>query len=152
MKKTLLPFLFLFAPSVFAADLELIACRQIEDVAERVVCYDEFVDSRFPVVSSAVPDAQSLFGTDDAEAKRIVETTLAIEQIDRIEATVADVRDSSGSKMVVFLDNGQTWRQLDNKSLHLESGDAVVVREASLGSYLLEKKSGSRSIRVRRLD
>lgn len=123
MRKTLLPLLFLFVPPTFAAEPGLIGCRQIEDVEERVACYDEFVDS-----------------------------SLAIEQIDRIEATVANVSDSPGSKIVVLLDNGQTWRQLDNKSLRLESGEAVVVRKASLGSYLLEKKSGSRPIRVKRLN
>ena len=123
MKKTLLPLLFLIVPPTFAAEPGLIECRPIKDVEERVACYDEIVDS-----------------------------SLAIEQIDQIEATVADVSVSSGSKIVVLLDNGQTWRQLDNKPLHLDSGESVVVRKASLGSYLLEKKSGSRPIRVRRLN
>ena len=128
MKKTPLPLLFLFALPALAADPGLTECRQIKDVEERVACYDEFVDSRFG------------------------ETSPSIEQIEQIEATVADVRDTAGSKMVVLLDNGQTWRQLDNKTLHLENGEAVVVRRASLGSYLLEKKSGSRPVRVKRLD
>jgi hypothetical protein len=54
--------------------------------------------------------------------------------------------------MLVVLDNGQTWRQLDNKALHLDSGETVVIRKASLGSYQLEKESGSRRIRVKRLN
>lgn len=152
MRRSLLPLVFLCAQSALAADNALTECRKIEDVEDRVACYDEFVDARYPAVSGAVPDAKSLFGTDDAKARQIVETSLAIEQIDRIAATVADVRDSADRKLLVALDNGQTWRQLDNKSLRLRSGDAVVVRKASLGSYLLEKASGSRSIRVKRVD
>ena len=152
MKKLLLTLLFTFTQTAFAAEEALTECRQIEELEARVACYDNFVDSRYPTRSDAVPDAQSLFGADDAEAKRIVETTLAIEQIDHIEAIVTGVRKSASDKFIVSLDNGHVWRQLDNKSLHLEPGEAVSVRKASLGSYLLEKESGSRSIRVKRID
>ena len=150
MKNLLLP-LLLFTHSALA-DPALIQCRQIEEAEDRAACYDKVVDSRYPAESNMVPDAQSLFGTADAEAKRIVETTLAIEQIDQIRATVADVGESPGKKLLVALDNGQVWRQLDNKTLRLRNGEAVIVRKASLGSYLLEKESGSRSIRVKRVN
>ena len=147
--KKLLSALLLLAPSVLAANEALTECRQIEEIEERVACYDEVVDSLY-AKPDAVPDAESLFGTNDAEAKRIVEETLEIEQINQIEANVADVRMSSTGKLTVALDNGQVWRQLDSKPLRLESGDGVIIRKASLGSFLLEKKSGSRSIRVKR--
>ena len=174
MKKLLLPLLFLFAQPALAAEEALTQCRQIEAIEERVACYDKIVDSQYPMDSGdsvetstppelvaaetvpdepateTVPDAQSLFGTSDAEAKRIVETTLAIEQIDQIEAVVTGVRRSVSKKLTVALDNGQIWRQLDNQPLHLKSGEAVIIRKASLGSFLMEKKSGSRSIRVKR--
>ena len=174
MKKLLLLLLFMAQPALTAEEA-LTKCRHIEDIAERVACYDGVADSNFPTGSSdtgssdtgssdivetitppeitesnEVPDAQSLFGTNDAEAKRIVETSLAIEQISEIEAIVTDVRRSSNKKLTVTLDNGQVWRQLDNKPLPLKSGEAVIVRKASLGSYLMEKQSGSRSIRVKR--
>jgi hypothetical protein len=171
MKKLSLLLLFLAQP-VLAAEEALTMCRHIEEIAERVVCYDGFVDSHFPTVSSDVgsgasvdtitplevsesstaPDAQSLFGTSDAEAKRIVEITLEIEQIDQIAAMVTDVRKSASKTLTVTLDNGQVWRQLDSKRLLIKSGEAVVVRKASLGSYLMEKPSGGRSIRVKRLN
>ncbi len=150
----------------FAADTALTECRQIDDIEKRVTCYDEVVDSRYrsesreaadaiappaPAGDREVPDAQSLFGTDDAEARQIVETTLEIEQIDRIEAAVSGVRKSAGDKMIVTLDNGQVWRQLDSKTLYLKTGEVVIIRKASFGSFLLEKKSGSRSIRMKRI-
>lgn len=116
MKKLLLP-LVLFAQSGLAAEEALIQCRQIEELEERVTCYDAVVDLHY-----------------------------AIEQV---EATVTDVRESAGKKLIVVLDNGQVWRQQDNKTLRLENGEAVIVRKASLGSFLLEKESGSRSIRVK---
>ncbi len=167
MKKTSSFLLILFALPVLAADDAFRECRQIEDVEERVTCYDSVVDSRFfdesserdaadsspsTTDSNAAPDAQSLFGTNDAEARQIVESTLAIEQIEQIKATISNVRESAGEKLIVTLDNGQVWRQLDNKTLLLKSGDIVIVRKASLSSFLLEKESGSRSIRVKRVN
>jgi len=171
MKKLLLLLLF-FTQSALTAEETLIKCRQIEEISERVVCYDNIVDSHFPTDSSdaassvrveittqpevtesnVVPDAQSLFGTNDAEAKRLVEKSMDIEQISEIEAIVTDVRNSATKRFTVSLDNGQIWRQLDDQRLTLKSGDAVVVRKASFGSYLMEKMSGSRSIRVTRLN
>ncbi len=144
-----------FAQPALTADEVLIECRQIEKVAERIACYDEFVDSHFStdsIQADAVPDARSLFGTSDAEAKRLVETSLDIEQISEIEAIVTDVQESASRRFTVSLDNGQTWRQLDGQRLAIKSGDAVIVRKASFGSYLMEKQSGSRSIRVTRLN
>lgn len=161
MKKLpLLLYSFLIAQPALADEEALSKCRQIQEVAARAACYDRFVDAHYPMGSGdsvetsvpAVPDAQSLFGTNDAEAKRIVETSLAIEQIDRIEAVVTEVRKSANEKLTVTLDNGQVWRQLDSKPMRLKSGETVIVRKASLGSFLLEKSSGSRSIRVKRAD
>ncbi len=167
MKKLLLPLLFLFVQPALADEETLTQCRQIDEITERVACYDKIVDSHVPVDSSdsaeistppesaesnTVPDSQSLFGKNDAEAKRIVETSMAIKPIDQIEAKVTDVRKSANKKLTVTLDNGQTWRQLDNRPMPLKSGETVIVRKASLGSFLMEKQSGSRSIRVKRVN
>lgn len=148
MKKLLLPLLFTFIQSAFAAEEALTKCRQIEDVEKRVACYDKVVDSLSE--SSPIPDAQSLFGRNDAEAKRIVETTLAIEQIDQVEAVVTEIRESATRKLVITLDNGQIWRQLDGQTMRLKNGEPVIVRKASLNSFRMGKKSGGRSIRVKR--
>jgi len=172
MKKLLLSLLFVTQPALMAEET-LTKCRQIEEITERVVCYDKIVDLQVSMDSSdraettlppetipppettksnAVPDAQSLFGTNDAEAKRIVETSLAIDQISQIEARITDVRKSASKKLTVTLDNGQIWRQLDDQRMSLKGGETVIIRKASLGSYLMEKQSGSRSIRVKRVN
>lgn len=150
MKRLILPLLFLFVQSAFAVEDALTRCRQIEDIEERVACYDKVVDSLSESV--AIPQAQALFGRGDAEAKRIVETTLAIEQIDRVTAVVTEIRESATRKLIITLDNGQIWRQLDSQTMRLKNGESVIVRKASLNSFLMAKKSGGRSIRVRRVN
>lgn len=150
----LLIILFL-ASSALADEDALLQCRQVESIEERVACYDRYVDSTHPkdaVTAVRIPDAQSLFGEHDSEAKQIVAEALSIEQIDQVLAEVANVSRSASRKLVVTLENGQVWQQVDSQALHLKEGDAVVIRKASLGSYRLEKESGSRRIRVRRLN
>lgn len=65
-------------------------------------------------------------------------------------ADVTAVARNAYGKLEITLANDQVWRQLDTGRLPLRVGDAVVIEEASLGSFLLEKRSGSRRIRVRR--
>ena len=104
-------------------------------------------------VSDAVaPSGTALFGKSQAESKRIVEETYEIEPLNQITAKVTSVSKSSLKKLTITLDNGQTWRQLDYSPFRLRKGETVIIRAASLGSFLLRKESGSGSIRVSRTD
>jgi len=49
----------------------------------------------------------------------------------------------------VVLDNGQTWTVMDNDG-RLASGDAVTIKRAALGSFLMMAPSNHR-YRVRRI-
>ena len=145
-----------------AAEGSLFECRQIDDIKERVLCYDKIVDalSSPPLSTTAIdnpeqapkPDAHALFGKDAAETSRIVEKTLAIEKLEQIQARITGLKRSVDKKFTITLDNGQIWRQIDNQRIPLRNEDKIIIREATLGSYLMEKQSGSGSIRVKRLD
>ena len=52
--------------------------------------------------------------------------------------------------MLVTLDNGQVWKQVDASNLRLRVGDTVDIERASLGSFMLRKKGSKRSMRVSR--
>ena len=170
MKKMLTPMLLmmlliqLLATSYpgLAAERSLFECRQIRESEERVQCYDKIVDALTsgPSITTttdnheqvAKPDAQALFGKDATETSRIVEQTLAIEKLDQIQARVTGLKRSVDKKFTITLDNGQIWRQIDNQRIPLRNEDRIIIREATLGSYLMEKHSGSGSIRVKRLE
>jgi hypothetical protein len=68
-----------------------------------------------------------------------------------LHASLKEVDQNPHGKLVLHLDNGQIWRQLDSSRLPVRSGERVVIRSASMGSHLLEKASGSRKIRVKRI-
>ncbi len=70
-----------------------------------------------------------------------------------IKAKVATVQANEiTGRAVVTLDNGQVWQQVEatKATRRPRAGDAVVIREASLGSYLMMTPDRG-SARVRRL-
>jgi len=171
MKKRLLMLALFLATStttatqVYAESNSLFFCRQMSDSGERLACYDKIVDSLLPAnrkqtVAQAprkeneyVPaqEAEALFGKSQAESKRIIEETMEVKIPDRIIARITGIKKSSTKKMTITLNNGQVWRQIDYSPIPLRNGDDIVIRSARLGSYLLQKHSGSGSIRVKRI-
>ena len=69
-----------------------------------------------------------------------------------IDAIVAEVTKSAHKKYTITLDNQQIWRQLDSQTMRLTAGDEITIRAASFDSFLLRKRSGGKSIRVKRLE
>jgi len=151
--------LLLFAQPAIAAEDDLRTCRTIQDKAARADCYDEVVD-RCCIdnldTGEELGESDWFGGLNDeelnSEAGRTIEDKDATHQVDNIEALVTLVRQSGHRKLLLTLDNDQVWRQLDNSKLRLRVGESVTIRKASLGSFLLEKRSGSRAIRVRRVE
>ncbi len=147
MKKMLTPMLLLLLlvtsyPGL-AAEPSLSMCRQIKDSEERVQCYDKIVDSLTTAPLSA---------TTAEHREQAVKPDFQVEKLDQIQARVTALKRSVDKKFTITLDNGQIWRQIDNQRIPLRNEDKIIIREAALGSYLMEKQSGSGSIRVKRLD
>ena len=140
-------------------------CRAIVDPAARVECYDQIVDAASSIAAPSAPESstadpeehqqlapQDRFGLSEAEARRQAGLELKKDDLDLIEAKITHIARTGYDKFVVTLDNGQTWRQTDTKKLRLRHGDAVRISSAAFGSFLLEKSTGSRMIRVQRIE
>ena len=148
-------------------------CREVDDAEARLACYDSAADAvrvqatagteatpaapaDVPTVATASPqptvDPVQIFGREANTAKKMVQDVFGVEDINAIEAEVVTVKRTPHDKLVVVLNNKQIWQQLDNYRLTLKTGDEVRVETASFGSYRLLKTSGSRRIRVRRID
>lgn len=180
MPAHLLAALTLLAPAISQGHAgtpgEFARCRALAADTERLACYDAVTGgavasptSPAPVLAGApgagtpgataspppparsAPTPEQLFGLDATQSDARVREASGIGRVEELQLRVTDVqRDATGKAMLAF-DNGQAWAQLDNTPARLAPGDAVVIRRAAFGSYLLVPATGSRSIRVRRL-
>ena len=66
-----------------------------------------------------------------------------------IAANISIVSADQSGRTLVVLDNGETWSVMDNDG-RLSSGDAVTIKHAALGSFLMFTRS-NHSYRVRRI-
>ena len=73
------------------------------------------------------------------------------EELKELAAVVTDVQKAGHGDLVVWLDNGQVWRQTNTPTLKLKVGDAIVVRKAAFGSFKMKKASANTTMRVSRI-
>ena len=153
---------------------ELVVCRGLPDDA-RLACYDAAVDrgtvratgrssatraaanpgsdAGSPASSSresAIISQEQLFGMNKDEIQRTVEATTGEAQLTSLDAVITRLQQSGYGTVMITLDNGQIWRQVDSSSLRLRVGDAVEIERASFGSFMLQKKGSKRTMRVSR--
>ena len=88
--------------------------------------------------SQAAATPQDDFGLTEA-AKRAREPEASREQLpESISGTVAKVARRPAGELVVTLENGQVWTQLQvDPRARVAAGDTVTIKKAALGSYLL---------------
>lgn len=146
-------------------------CRDVPLAGARLDCYDRAVD-RFAEEEAAAAEApaaadtatpqsedtagqlsaEELFGKSAEGIQERIEEIVGAESLDQIEARVTETWTIAPGKIAMRLDNGQVWRQVVSSRLRLSEGDDIIIRRASLGSYLLQKTGSSRSMRVSRSD
>ena len=109
------------------SDQAILACRQLEDPATRLACYDR------------------IGREDPATANGPRQPAPKLEPIH--QQVVLAVRGPDG-KLTVTLANAQVWRQVDSDPADVRPGDEITIRPGALGSYLLSGTRGRRAIRV----
>lgn len=148
---------------------DLQQCRAMTEPMARLQCYDQYVDAQAPaarhaiaqatpaVASSAAASAvsaapevntaptnrdESLFGTSgEVIASKIVDLTV----------TVQSIASDSRQKLLVTMQNGQRWQQLDQGFLKINKGDTCIISSGVFGSYTMKCQQGTKSIRVKRI-
>lgn len=138
---------------------DVYACRSVADDAERLACYDAAVGRlqeaeaagdvttvtrqevekvREDSFGFSIPSLPSLMigKSDDKNLKEII-------------LPVKAVRGTRGN-LVVTLENGQVWRQVDTKPLRNNGQTEAQIYQAALGSYKM-KLDGGIAFRVERV-
>lgn len=139
----------------------LTACRAVGEATARLACYDAAAaafdsaerEGDVVVVDRAQVSAarRQLFGFELPSMPGLFERGARPERIDAIESTLTRAGQFAEGKWVFTLADGSVWRQIDSEGFRdrVRPGQAVRVRRASLGSFLLTVDR-SRAVRVRR--
>ncbi len=148
-----------------AAAADFLACAGEKDDARRLACFDAAViRARNPASSpagnaapaaTAAPVAVPLskeekFGLrgDLKQEKAKVAPELA--EIQELRAQVTKVAVKPHGELVLTLDNGQVWYEIQTSSgIRVKAGDQVVIKAGALGSYSVVAPNG-RSSKVTR--
>jgi hypothetical protein len=130
-------------------------CAAIRAGDDRLACYDALATGRTPIVAPPSPTAAPApapiptkedFGLSTVQKQK---TQPSQKQIESINASVTGFGTSAIGRVLVGLDNGQSW-ELDAADPLLAVGDAVVIRRGAMGSFLLMTPS-QRTHHVRRV-
>lgn len=110
-----------------------------------------------PAVTPApkpVPAAsgEQLFGKSDEAKNAAIAEAAGVENVSSITMAVTSVARDPHGKITIKLDNGQRWRQVRTERFDVSVGDEVVIKRAILGSFTLQRKSGGKKTKVRRVD
>lgn len=140
---------------------EVARCRALPGDADRLACYDRAVatlDAAERAGEVVVLDRaqvretnRQLFGFEIANPFAGRADIAPEPAVESIETTLASASSSGDGKWTFRLANGSEWRQIDSGPVRFRNreGEAVRVRRASLGSYLMTL-GASRAVRVRR--
>jgi hypothetical protein len=138
----------------------LLACRSIQDGAQRLACFDRETASVDQAISKkdlvlidkaratqakrslfgfSIPDFGGLFGGGDDDVKEIASTVSGFSQNGYMGWTIK-------------LADGSTWAQTDDATLGLPpaKGQKVVVHRGSFGAFFL-RLNGQPGIKVKRI-
>lgn len=138
----------------------LMACRSVADSTARLACFDtaagalDTAERQGELVvldrAGVAETRRQLFGFQMPALPRLFGPEGAVE-IESIETTLQSAALAGEGRWVFRLEDGSVWRQIDTERVNFRNrpGQAVQIRKASLGSFLLTV-GDSRAVRVRR--
>jgi hypothetical protein len=141
---------------------KLIECRTITDNAERLSCFDRqaaildtaernsevmIVDrqqaakAKKGLFGLSLPSIGGLFGKDDK---------VTGEEVNAIESTIKSVAMNKAGKLVIVIEDGARWVQIDTQSVRSpKAGQPIRIRRAAMGSFFANINNQT-AIRMRR--
>lgn len=122
------------------------ACAAIVDANERLACYDRTfppIAGAGTVASQAQLEARRKLAEEEfgLNPRQIFDRKPeALQQVDpdRVQGTVKSIVERADGQRVVTLENDQVWLLTEVTSRgRLAAGDAVTIRDAAMGTYML---------------
>lgn len=133
------------------------ACRQVVDDTKRLACYDEKIVALQPSIATqpaAVPDVvqtkEDTFGKSDVKLNQKALKRKDKAELKRMTVSVTKVNRNVSGQLVIYLENGQIWRQNDSIKIRKESASTASIKKAAMGSFRM-KLDNSRTFRAKRI-
>jgi hypothetical protein len=96
--------------------------------------------------------AEELFGKSAEQVKEAVNKQLEVKDVDQISSKVTRISINTSKEYVVYLENGQVWRQTNKPGKwRIKVGETAVISKAYLGSYLMKSDARKKSVRAERI-
>lgn len=120
-------------------------CRSIDNVLERLACYDESHHKE-------QAEGQSTEERNDKSAKIGGSNNIFADRDGPVVTTrLAEINKLPRSGAILYLANDQVWQLVKKRSLNAEPGDQVIIKRGFIGDYLISI-GGRSSIPVKRLE
>ena len=142
-------------------------CSAIPSDDERLECYDVAAARDAPAAAvkaapaaavqatpaaAPTPVPEQTFGKSAEDITAIIAEAAGVEDVDEISGSVISVTRDARGRFVLLLDSQQRWRQIGAERFKIKAGDEIVIRRAALSSFALQRRSGGRKVKVRRID
>lgn len=123
-------------PSQLEATLNI--CAGLRNNTERLACFDRTVmqlhaDSADAKPADIAPEA--MFGVSKQARGAAPADVPDRQELASIRSSVTGLRQAADGSLLVELENGQTWRQVDSRPLALKVGDTVTISRAAFDSF-----------------
>jgi hypothetical protein len=139
-------------------------CAAVTKPDDRLACYDRLAGRPAAVLAAPLTPHAALSTATPVPAPTVARPPAPVEdfglsatqktpvtsEIQAITAAVTAVGHGSNGRVLVGLDNGESWEIEDSPDALLSVGDTVKIRRASLGSFLMVTPA-KLSHRVRRI-
>jgi hypothetical protein len=148
--------------------VQLKRCASLTEASARLACYDALAGlapsattagaapSPAPGGSQAGTPSSAAPGAPPAEEFGVHNGPLEVKRgpvrEKRMLAVVSTVSNRPNGELVVRLDNGQVWVQLEAANFPVKPGDHVEIDVGAFGSYVLWSPSNRRATKVDRID
>lgn len=155
----------------------LFKCSKESNSLKRLVCYDRLTQQakgytdvelprniatgnvNVPRVSRSQSPETSESPTTIAVQPRTAEQRFGLSEkveyqdkdLDVLTLTLQDIKKDPRNKRSFYLENGQVWKQTDDASILIKSGDTAIIEKGLLGAYFLKKEGTNRRVKVKRI-
>lgn len=131
------------ASAASPADEPPARCSEMDDDRARLACFDAL----FPRAPTPAAAPEAVFGINDTVRRARGERVAGDAAPQMIESTLAHLDPLEPGRNRITLANGQVWEQVEvSARFQPRAGEAITVRQASMGSFLMR---GSRGVAVR---